>query len=177
VHNDNLDFSFSGLKTAVAEYLAKRPHLAYAAMPDAQALRNGGALALAPHPQELALVAASFNWAVAETLRIKVERALAREPGLAALIVAGGVAANSHVRAAMFRIAQANGLVALLPHPALCTDNAAMIAHAGELALCAGYRHGLDVESVPRGRAVPRDWTRTAAGCAGMRLDRTDAEN
>jgi len=160
VHNDNLDFSFSGLKTAVAEYLGKHPHLAYAAMPEADALRGGGALALARHPQELALVAAAFNHAVAETLRIKVERALDREKGLAALVIAGGVAANSHVRAAMQRTAAERGLVSCLPRPALCTDNAAMIAHAGSLALEAGYRHGLDLESVPRGRAVPQDWTR-----------------
>ncbi len=158
VHNDNLDFSFSGLKTSVAEHLSKRPQLAYAVMPDAQTLLDQGALALAPHPQELALVAASFNWAVAETLRIKVERALALEPGLASLVVAGGVAANSRVREAMRQVAAARGLDLCLPRPALCTDNAAMIAHAGGLALGLGYRHGLDLESVPRGRAVPCDW-------------------
>lgn len=176
-HNDNLDFSFSGLKTAVAEYLAKRPHLAYAAMPEADALRAGGALALAPHPQELALAAASFNFAVAETLRIKVERALDRERGIVSLVVAGGVAANSHVRAAMGGLAQGRSLAACLPRPALCTDNAAMIAHAGWLALLAGYRHDLDLESVPRGRAVPRDWKRVEPGAEGLRLDRSRAEN
>lgn len=159
VHNDNLDFSFSGLKTAVAEYLSKRLHLAYAVMPDARTLQEQGALALAPHPQELALVAASFNRAVAETLRIKVERALALESGLASLVVAGGVAANSHVREAMRLVASAHGLSLCLPRPALCTDNAAMIAHAGGLALDMGYRHGLELESIPRGRAVPCDWT------------------
>ncbi|GAB6125483.1 tRNA (adenosine(37)-N6)-threonylcarbamoyltransferase complex transferase subunit TsaD [Humidesulfovibrio idahonensis] len=161
-HNDNLDFSFSGLKTSVAEHLAKRPHLAYGAMPDADALQKNGALALAGHPAELALVAASFNYAVAETLRIKVERALEREAGLVSLVVAGGVAANSHVRAAMANVARGHGLALHLPSPALCTDNASMIAHAGSLALKAGYRHGLDLESVPRGRAVPEDWTRSA---------------
>jgi len=177
VHNDNLDFSFSGLKTAVAEYLSKRPHLPYAAMPEADALRNGGALALAAHPQELALVAASFNRAVAETLRIKVERALGREEGLRSLVVAGGVAANSHVRAAMAQVAGMHGLAACIPRPALCTDNAAMIAHAGALALLAGYRHDLGLESVPRGRAVPRDWHRITPNAEGLRLDRTRAEN
>jgi len=159
VHNDNLDFSFSGLKTAVAEYLGKRHHLAYANMPDAQALRREGASSLSAHPEELALVAASFNHAVAETLRIKVERALDREKGLASLVVAGGVAANSHVRSSMAAVAQARGLAFSLPSPALCTDNAAMVARAGALALAAGYRHGLDLESVPRGRSVPTDWT------------------
>lgn len=159
VHNDNLDFSFSGLKTAVAEHLAKRPHLAYPVMPEADALRAGGALALSAHPEELSLLAASFNRAVAETLRVKVERALDREKGLVSLVVAGGVAANSHVRTAMTQVGALRGLSVCLPRPALCTDNAAMIAHAGGLALEAGFRHGLDVESVPRGRAVPRDWS------------------
>lgn len=177
VHNDNLDFSFSGLKTAVAEHLAARPHLAYAVMPDARALLDRGALALAPHPQELAQVAAAFNWAVADTLRIKVERALDREVGLTTLVVAGGVAANSHVRTAMTAAAQARGLALFLPGPALCTDNAAMIAHAGHLALAAGYRHGLDLESIPRGRSVPQDWTRESPVAAGLRLDRTEAGN
>jgi len=161
VHNDNLDFSFSGLKTAVAERLAKRPYLAYPAMFEADSLAAGGALALSAHGEELALLAASFNRAVAETLRIKVERALDRESGVVSLVVAGGVAANSHVRATMAQVAAARGLAACLPRPALCTDNAAMIAHAGSLALAAGYRHGLDLESIPRGRAVPRDWVRT----------------
>jgi len=160
VHNHNLDFSFSGLKTAVAEYLGKHPHLAFTAMPDTSALLREGARALCPHPEELARVAASFNYAVAETLRLKVERALERERDVVSLVVAGGVAANSHVRAAMTRVAAAHGLAACLPRPALCTDNAAMVARAGYLALAAGYRHGLDLESVPRGRAVPRDWTR-----------------
>jgi len=163
VHNDNLDFSFSGLKTAVAEYLAKRPHLAYAAMPEADALQNGGAFALADNADELAEVAAAFNYAIAETLRIKVARALERETGLLSLVVAGGVAANSHVRTAMAHVAESAGLALCLPSPAFCTDNAAMIAHAGELALCAGYSHGLDLESVPRGRAVPKDWKRHMA--------------
>jgi N6-L-threonylcarbamoyladenine synthase len=168
VHNDNLDFSFSGLKTAVAEHLAARPGLAYAAMPDAGLLRQRGARALAANPDELARVCASFNLAVAETLRIKVERALDRqgnETGLRSLVVAGGVAANSFVRAAMAALAAARGLELFLPRPALCTDNAAMVAYAGWQALRAGYRHGLDLESVPRGRAVPEDWTR--AGEAG----------
>lgn len=160
VHNDNLDFSFSGLKTAVAERLAKLPHLAYPVMHEADSLAGGGALALSPHGKELALLAASFNRAVAETLRIKVERALDRESAVVSLVVAGGVAANSHVRAAMTQVAARRGLAACLPRPALCTDNAAMIAHAGSLALAAGYRHGLDLESIPRGRTVPRDWVR-----------------
>ncbi|MDO9630433.1 MAG: tRNA (adenosine(37)-N6)-threonylcarbamoyltransferase complex transferase subunit TsaD, partial [Humidesulfovibrio sp.] len=167
IHNDNLDFSFSGLKTAVAEELGKRPHLTLAVMPSADELRERGVLALSAHGEELAMIAASFNWAVAETLRIKVERALDREPELCGLVVAGGVAANSFVRQAMTRLAQGRGLRLHLPGLALCTDNAAMIAHAGWQALRAGYAHGLDLESVPRGRVVPQDWVRAEAYEAG----------
>jgi len=161
IHNDNLDFSFSGLKTAVAEELGKRPHLTLAVMPSADELRERGVLALSAHGEELAMIAASFNWAVAETLRIKVERALDREPELCSLVVAGGVAANSFVRQAMTRVAKERGLALNLPGLALCTDNAAMIAHAGWQALRAGCCHALDLESVPRGRAVPQDWVCT----------------
>jgi len=163
VHNDNLDFSFSGLKTAAAEFLAAHPGLVFASMPDAAALRAKGARALAEHPDELCRVCASFNLAVAESLRIKAERALGRTQGLRALVVAGGVAANSFVRAAMTDLAAARGLDLFLPGLALCTDNAAMVAYAGWQALSAGFRHNLDLESVPRGRAVPEDWTRAAA--------------
>ncbi|MBU1039950.1 MAG: tRNA (adenosine(37)-N6)-threonylcarbamoyltransferase complex transferase subunit TsaD [Proteobacteria bacterium] len=167
ISNDNLDFSFSGLKTAVAEELGKRPHLTLAKMPTADELRAHGALALSRHGEELGLIAASFNWAVSETLRIKVERALDREPGVLGLVVAGGVAANSFVRKTMTSLAEQRRLALHLPGLALCTDNAAMIAHAGWQALRGGYAHGLDLESVPRGRAVPEDWAREAGFAAG----------
>lgn len=166
IHNNSLDFSFSGLKTAVAEYLDRRPHLSLPVMPSADALRVTGARALSAHPEELALVCASFNWAVADTLRLKVERALDRAKGLKGLVVAGGVAANSLLRQTMTRLSLERGLSLHLPGLRLCTDNAAMIAHAGWLALRAGYSHGLDLESIPRGRAVPLDWVRTAPDTA-----------
>jgi N6-L-threonylcarbamoyladenine synthase len=187
IHNDNLDFSFSGLKTAVAEELGKRPHLTLAVMPTADDLRARGALSLSGNGEELGMIAASFNWAVAETLRIKVERALDREPCVLGLVVAGGVAANSFVRQTMARLATQRGLALNLPSLALCTDNAAMIAYAGWLALRGGYAHGLDLESVPRGRAVPEDWARDAGFEAGagpqlhavrtIQLDRTGRGN
>ncbi len=177
VHNDNLDFSFSGLKTAVAERLAARPHLPFPVMPQAEVLLRGGVLTAHPHPAELSLLAASFNYAVAETLRVKVARALDRDSELRAVVVAGGVAANSHVRAALRAEAEGRGLAAHMPKPSLCTDNAAMVAHAGWLALREGYSHGLDLESIPRGRAVPRDWTRDAPMLQAMRLDRIGPGN
>lgn len=167
VQNDNLDFSFSGLKTAVAERLAKLPHLAFPAMPQAEALAGGAILDACAHPEELSLLAASFNHAVAESLRIKTARALDREPGIRSLVVAGGVAANSHVRAYLGQEARRRGLAAHLPSLRLCTDNAAMVAHAGWLALREGFSHGLDLESVPRGRAVPCDWSCAQSPPAG----------
>ena len=47
-----------------------------------------------------------------------------------------------------------------MPAPALCTDNAAMVAHAGWLLAAAGWEHDLDVEAVPRGRGIPADMLR-----------------
>ncbi len=145
VDNHNLDFSFSGLKTAVGTYLKKHPGLGQT---------HGGAQA----PGALADVCASFTHSVVETLRIKVERALGRLPEVRALIVAGGVAANSFIRRSMAEVAERRGIELLTPSRPLCTDNGAMIAHAGELLVQAGLGHGLDLEAVPRGRVVPQDY-------------------
>jgi len=83
VHNDNLDFSFSGLKTAAAEFLAAHPGLVFASMPDAAALRAKGARALAEHPDELCRVCASFNLAVAESPAHQGGARAWADPGLA----------------------------------------------------------------------------------------------
>lgn len=153
--NQNLDFSFSGLKTAVSLYLADQAGLVFRQMPTA------GEVSGSPDPA-LARLCASFNYSVAETLKIKTARALARAPEAKSLILAGGVAANQGIRASIARLARQFGLTLLLPSPELCTDNAAMIAFAGERLAKAGYRHGLDLEAVPRGRSVPWDYERTA---------------
>ena len=158
VANDNLDFSFSGLKTAMAQYVAAHPHLRLPAL----ALPPEGA-ALDPErlPADLARVCASYNLAVAETLRIKVERALDRAPvrgDVRGLVAAGGVAANSMLRATLAGVAARRGLPLLLPPPRLCTDNGAMVALAGSFLFEAGLVHGPDLEAIPRGRAVPRDY-------------------
>jgi len=166
VANDNLDFSFSGLKTAMVNYVAAHPDLRALALVDdvralalvddvralAAELRARGTL------EPLARVCASYNLAVADTLRIKTARALDASPGVRALVVAGGVAANGMVREAMAALARQRGLDIVLPSAALCTDNAAMIALAGEFLFKAGYRHGLDLEAVPRGRRIPWDY-------------------
>ena len=104
--DDGLDFSFSGLKTAVVRAVDKRPDAA-----DAD-------------------VAASFQAAVVDVLVAKAVRgALSIEAG--GLCLAGGVAANGPLRAAMTRAAGELGIPAYLPSRAMCTDNAAMIAAAG----------------------------------------------
>ena len=157
IDNPTLDFSFSGLKTAVANHVAAHPGLVFDTMAGPEAV---DALP-ADRRKALAKVCASFNWSVADTLRIKVERALKRVGRVKSLIVAGGVAANTGVRAAMAGVAEANGLRLTLPGLSLCTDNGAMIAYAGWQLAKAGFRHGLDLEAIPRGRIVPLDWKRT----------------
>jgi len=155
IDNPNLDFSFSGLKTAVANYVNAHPELIFKEMADPAAVD-----ALSGERREhLSKVCASFNWSVADTLRIKVERALKQAGPVKSLIVAGGVAANSMLRETMSRLASENGIRLTLPEMSLCTDNGAMIAYAGSLLAGAGLSHGLDLEAVPRGRVVPLDWT------------------
>ncbi|WP_319466569.1 tRNA (adenosine(37)-N6)-threonylcarbamoyltransferase complex transferase subunit TsaD [uncultured Pseudodesulfovibrio sp.] len=155
IENQSLDFSFSGVKTAVANYVASHPELVFDEMADAAAIN-----ALSGDRREaLSRVCASFNWSVADTLRIKVERALKKADGVKSLIVAGGVAANSMVREYMGRVAAENNLTLTLPGLSLCTDNGAMIAYAGWLFGSSGYSHDLALEAIPRGRVVPLDWT------------------
>lgn len=145
--NDNLDFSFSGLKTAAASYIEQHldglwPHPLQKVEDAPEALRD---------------CCASFNLAVVDTLCVKVERALDRQPDLRTLIVAGGVAANSLLRSRMVELMRRRGGDILVPNPTLCTDNAAMTAYAGWLLGKAGFCHDLRMETIPRGRAVPED--------------------
>jgi N6-L-threonylcarbamoyladenine synthase len=153
--NSNLDFSFSGLKTAVAHHLESRPELRFKHMPG----EADGQPGLMDNP-ELAEICASFNWAVADTLRVKVERALKRTPGVRALVAAGGVAANGMIRETLTLLAEEHGIDMILPESWLCTDNGAMVAMAGEVLHKAGLRHGMDLDAVPRGRQVPWDYRR-----------------
>jgi len=155
IDNSSLDFSYSGLKTAVALYVAAHPDLVFAEMADREAVAN----LEGDRRAALSKVCASFNWSVAETLRIKVERAIKKVGPVKSLIVAGGVAANSMVRDVMGQVAKKKGLELTLPELSLCTDNGAMIAYAGWLLSKAGYSHGLEFEAIPRGRVVPLDWT------------------
>ena len=164
--NDNLDFSFSGLKTAASQYVI-RQHAAHAPDTptqnthalDARALDLDKALA-GEAPQALCDMCASFNAAVVDTLRAKTARALDRHPDLRTLVLAGGVAANSHLRAGLQVLMEDRGGRLLTPSPVLCTDNAAMVAYTGWLLAKGGGRHDLDFETVPRGKPIPEDMRR-----------------
>ncbi len=133
---DDIDFSFSGLKTAVSTLLAARR----AASPDAGAAPPEGA--------ELADLAASVQAAIVDVLVRKSRRALVRE-GLADLVVCGGVAANRGLRKALAAAAAEDGFHLYIPPPKRCTDNAAMIAAAGTGALRRGVRAPLDLAVDP----------------------------
>lgn len=123
-----LDFSFSGLKTAVIRELRRRE--------------------IAGEPIHLPDVAASFQEAVVDVVVSKT-LAAARTHGVEHLTVVGGVAANSRLRARMADACEREGLRLLLPAPGLCTDNGAMIAAAGTNRLLAGERSSLDIDANP----------------------------
>jgi N6-L-threonylcarbamoyladenine synthase len=124
---DDLDFSFSGLKTAVATRLAAEP---------------------SPEGAALADFCASFQAAVIDVLVRKARRACRRE-GLHHLVVCGGVAANRGLRRALAAAAEEDGFALYVPAPVLCTDNAAMIALAGTWAILRGERGALDLSVDP----------------------------
>jgi N6-L-threonylcarbamoyladenine synthase len=121
------DFSFSGLKTAVAQAVAKGL--------DEQGRRD---------------LAASFQASVAAVLADRAKHALGMLPGATAVVVAGGVAANGAVRAALAGVAAKAGLPMVAPPIRLCTDNAVMVAWAGIERLRAGLNDGLDHAPRPR---------------------------
>ncbi|NKX45310.1 tRNA (adenosine(37)-N6)-threonylcarbamoyltransferase complex transferase subunit TsaD [Roseicyclus persicicus] len=127
------DLSFSGLKTAV---LRARDELVAA---------QGGIT-----EQDRADLCAGFQAAVADVLAVKSARALAGQAGLTGFAVAGGVAANKTLRARLEQVAAEAGLPFVAPPLALCTDNAAMIAFAGLMALEAGRVDDLTLSARPR---------------------------
>ena len=116
LHEDRLDFSFSGLKTAVRYALGGQDE----ARPDPP-----------PSGQRRADLAASFQQAVVDVLVAKSRQAL-RRTGLKRLAVGGGVAANKALRSELERMAAEEGVELFIPPLSLCTDNAAMAAVAVE---------------------------------------------
>ena len=138
---DSLEFSFSGIKTAVARHVAAR----------------GGP----PEGRDLADLCAAFQTTVVDTLVQKTVRA-AQQEGLERIVIAGGVAANKGLRAKMASECARRGLTLFVPAFASCTDNAAMIAYAGAVRLAAGERDGMDLAPSTR-TSLPRV-TRKGAG-------------
>ncbi|MGC4118369.1 MAG: tRNA (adenosine(37)-N6)-threonylcarbamoyltransferase complex transferase subunit TsaD [Myxococcales bacterium] len=134
-----LDFSFSGLKTAVLTHVRNR------------AGQSAGDPQAAPQGQELADLCASFQEAVADPLTKKAIKA-AKRFGLDRLVLCGGVAANSRLRALATERAQEAGLKIFLPPIKLCTDNGAMIAVAGTHAFQRGERADLTLNADPAWR-------------------------
>ncbi|MEK7308391.1 MAG: tRNA (adenosine(37)-N6)-threonylcarbamoyltransferase complex transferase subunit TsaD, partial [Nitrospirota bacterium] len=114
---DSLDFSFSGLKTAVLNFLKTNS----SSKPDSS---------LVPHPSSLPDIAASFQSAVVSVLVEKTIEA-ARSNSLDKIVLSGGVSSNSLLRKTISKRAEAEGFKVYLASPDLCTDNAAMIASAG----------------------------------------------
>jgi len=127
-----LDFSFSGLKTYVRntlESLADAP---------------GGLT-----EQDRADVALAFEEAVVQTLVIKCRRAL-EHTGMKSLIIAGGVSANTRLRAGLQKMVESQRSKLFYAKPRFCTDNGAMIAYAGCQRLMAGQREGLAIRARAR---------------------------
>lgn len=125
-----LDFSFSGLKTAVATAVKEKPL----------------------EDQLVADVSRAFQEAAVDTLIIKCRRAL-EQSGRKQLVVAGGVSANQHLRESMTEMAAKYAVDVFYPRPQFATDNGAMIAFAGCLRIQAGQsEQGLGFYAHPRWR-------------------------
>jgi len=121
---DGNDFSFSGLKTAVVQYVRKHPDL------------------------EVADIAASFQAAVVDVLVTKLVR-VADDAGVETVVIGGGVAANSELRTRLIDEGVTNGLRVILPSISLCTDNAAMVASVAWWRLLADGPTPLDDGAYP----------------------------
>ena len=126
--DESYDFSFSGLKSAVLNYLNKNR------MQGNEINKND--------------VAAAFQESVADVLVTKTIRA-AKEKGVKKVAVAGGVAANSYLRQKLREECDKNGFSLNIPDPILCTDNAAMIGSAAFFEYKNGKQDELDLNAVP----------------------------
>jgi N6-L-threonylcarbamoyladenine synthase len=127
-HEPGLDFSYSGLKTAVRHEVARRRPLS---------------------ERDVADLAAAFQAAATDALVARARRALEQE-SLGRLAVVGGVAANRRLRERLAAAAREGGFRVTFPPPELCTDNAVMVAAAGARLLARGVRDGSDLEAFSR---------------------------
>ncbi|MBQ9984634.1 MAG: tRNA (adenosine(37)-N6)-threonylcarbamoyltransferase complex transferase subunit TsaD [Lachnospiraceae bacterium] len=128
VDGNEYDFSFSGLKSAVLNYLNQ--------------------CEMKQIEVNTADIAASFQYAVIDVLTTHAIKAT-KEMGMSKLAVAGGVASNSSLRESLKEACEKEGIAFYHPSPLYCTDNAAMIGVAGFYAYEKGVRHGLDLNAVP----------------------------
>lgn len=127
-HDDSLDFSFSGLKSAVLNYLNK--------------------MEMTGQEVNKADVAASFQKALIDVL---VDNAIktCKNKGVDKIAIAGGVASNTALRSSMIEEGSKLGIKVLFPSPVLCTDNAAMIGSAAYFEFINGRTSGLDLNAIP----------------------------
>lgn len=128
VGDSDYDFSFSGLKSAVLNYL--------------------NSCEMKGEPFSQADVAASFQKAVVDVLTEHSMHAV-ESCGMKKFAIAGGVASNSALREALTKACGEHGVAFYHPSPLLCTDNAAMIGAAGYYEYVKGVRHGYDLNAVP----------------------------
>lgn len=123
-HFDNLDFSFSGIKTAVINLNHKNPNI------------------------NKADLAASFEKTVSEILVTNAKKAV-ELTNINKIVLAGGVSANSYIRKQFDELSQREKIKLYYPELKLCTDNGAMIASAGYYEFLAGERSNLDLNAIP----------------------------
>ena len=122
-HFENLDFSFSGIKTAVINLHHKNPDV------------------------NKADLCKSFEKTVSQILVENIEKAI-KQTNLKTIALAGGVSANSYIRNEFLKLEE-KGIKIYIPDLKLCTDNAAMIASAGYYNFISGKRDNIDLNAIP----------------------------